>query len=269
MNQHQDYDKIIKENIEKISESILHKICGITLEFTENISATIPKTIERRADFLKIGINKATQKKEIFHIEFQTNVHPHMEKRELLYYALLNDKYELPIRQFVIYLGENNWTTPNQIQHPNLTFSYEVICLNKLDYQIFIQSNKPEEIILAILADFKKENKENVIRSIILKLKDKSKNIQNLQKIIFQLEILSNLRNLQSEIVKQISAMPITFDIKKDLRYRQGKEEAEEKLITDVIRNAHKNGTPIESISKILDLPIKEIKNRMKKMGLE
>jgi predicted transposase/invertase (TIGR01784 family) len=301
MNQHQDYDKIIKENIEKISESILHKICGITLESMENISATMPKTIERRADFLKIGINKATQKREIFHIEFQTNVHPQMEKRELLYYALLNDKYELPIHQFVIYLGENNWTTPTQIQHPNLTFSYEVICLNKLDYQIFMQSDKPEEIILAILADFKKENKEIVIRSIIQKLKDKSKNIQKLQKIIFQLEILSNLRNLQSEIVKQINAMPITFDIKKDLRYQQGEEDGIEKgidlgiekgidlgiekgiekgidlgiekgrerIINAVIRNAHINGTSIESIAKILDLPINEIKKRMKQMGLE
>ncbi len=280
MNQHQDYDKIIKENIEKISESILHKICGITLEFTENISATIPKTIERRADFLKIGINKATQKKEIFHIEFQTNVHPHMEKRELLYYALLNDKYELPIHQFVIYLGEYNWTTPTHIQHPKLTFSYEVIVLNKLDYQIFIQSEKPEEIILAILADFKKENKENVVRSIIQKVKDKSKNAQKLQKVIFQLEILSNLRNLQSEIIKQISAMPITFDIKKDLRYQQGIEQGiekgiekgvdlgREKLISEVIHNAHKSGTSIETIAKILDLPVKEIKSRMKKMGL-
>jgi predicted transposase YdaD len=78
---------------------------------------------------------------------------------------------------------------------------------------------------------------------------------------------------LQSEIVKQINAMPITFDIKKDLRYQQGEEKGidlgREGIINAVIRNAHINGTSIESIAKILDLPINEIKKRMKQMGLE
>jgi predicted transposase/invertase (TIGR01784 family) len=98
---------------------------------------------------------------------------------------------------------------------------------------------------------------------------------------------------LQSEIVKQISAMPITFDIKKDLRYQQGEEDGIEKgidlgiekgidlgiekgidlgrerIINAVIRNAHINGASVESIAKILDLPVNEIKKRMKQMGLE
>jgi ankyrin repeat protein len=39
-----------------------------------------------------------------------------------------------------------------------------------------------------------------------------------------QLEILSNLRNLQAEIIKQFSTMSIHFDIKKDLRFQQGVE---------------------------------------------
>ncbi len=39
------------------------------------------------------------------------------------------------------------------------------------------------------------------------------------------MEILSNLRNLQSEIIKQFSVMSIHFDIKKDLRYIQGIEQ--------------------------------------------
>jgi predicted transposase/invertase (TIGR01784 family) len=99
-----------------------------------------------------------------------------------------------------------------------------------------------------------------------------------------QLEILSNLRNLQTQIVKQISAMPITFDIKKDLRYQQGKEEGIEEgiekgiekgiqkgrdeEINDVIRNARKNGISINLIADILNISVNEVTLRMKKMRL-
>ncbi len=285
MNQHQDYDKIFKENIEKIGISILNKICGITVENIENITATLPKTIERRADFIKIGVEKLTNEKTIYHIEFQSNVHLKMGKRKLLYYALLHDKYELPIRQFVIYLGEGNWTAPTVIKHSHLEFRYEVICINSIDYQLFIQSDKPEEIILAILADFKKEDKSTVIKNIIESLHNKTKNTQKFQKFILQLEILSNLRNLQTQIVKQISAMPITFDIKKDIRYQQGIEEGieqgieegkekgieigVEKHVNQSIKQAHKKSISAEQIAYFLDLPLKEVLKRMKEMDLK
>jgi len=39
------------------------------------------------------------------------------------------------------------------------------------------------------------------------------------------LEILSNIRNFQPETIKQLSAMPIMYDLKTDMRYQQGHEE--------------------------------------------
>ena len=99
------------------------------------------------------------------------------------------------------------------------------------------------------------------------------------------MEILSNLRNLQTQIVKQISAMPITFDIKKDIRYQQGIEEGieqgieegkekgieigVEKHVNQSIKQAHKKGISAEQIAYFLDLPLKEVLKRMKEMDLK
>ena len=55
--------------------------------------------------------------------------------------------------------------------------------------------------------------------------KQKTKNKKKLQKFIFQLEILANLRNLQPEIINNISNMSIHYDITTDLRYQQGIEQ--------------------------------------------
>lgn len=280
MKQHQNYDKIFKENLEKMSILILSKIGHISLSNLENIVTHLPKTIERQADFLKIGTDILTQERKVFHVEFQTAIHPKMDKRELLYYALLYDKYELPIKQFVIYLGEGEWKTPIEIKHDSLTFKYEVICLNAIDYQLFINSEIPEEIILSILADFKKEDISTIIRTIIQRLQLKSESIGDFHKYITQLEILSNLRNLQPEIVKNLTTMPITFDITKDLRYQQGVEKGIEKgkeegiqlgadkHTNQVIKTAFKKGMSAELIADILNISVQEVIERINSMGL-
>ena len=52
----------------------------------------------------------------------------------------------LPIKQFVIYLGEGNWTALTHIKSEQLHFTYNVICLNTIDYEVFLAGEKPEEI---------------------------------------------------------------------------------------------------------------------------
>ena len=155
MNQHQDYDKIIKETIEKLGTPILQKLLGIDASSIENISSAVPRTIERRADFLKSGIDAVDFVRKLFHLEFQSEVHKKMLERLLVYYALFYEKYEMPVKQYVIYLGAGKWTAETAVDLSNLRFSYEVIAINAIDYELFVNSDQPEEIILSILANFK------------------------------------------------------------------------------------------------------------------
>jgi hypothetical protein len=267
MNQHQDYDKILKENIEKVGKSILSKICKIEVDILEDVSTTIPRTIERRVDFLKMGTDKKTGERFLSHLEFQAESHAKMDKRLLVYYALFYEVHDVIIKQYVIYLGTGNWTAPMQINHPNLQFRYEVICLNTIDYEVFIHSENPEEIILTILADFKGQNKAQVIQQIIKCLKDKTKNKRRLQKYIMQLEILSNLRNLQTEIIKQLSTMSIAYDVRTDLRYLQGKEEGEESKNRKIIISLLENGLlSVKDIAEIAEVSLEFVLNIQKGM---
>ena len=43
------------------------------------------------------------------------------------------------------------------------------------------------------------------------------------------MEILSNLRNLQRQTKKELEKMPIVYDLRKDIRFKEGLEEGEEK----------------------------------------
>lgn len=67
------------------------------------------------------------------------------------------------------------------------------------------------------------------MQRILVKLKELSADERRLKRYVKQLEILANLRNLQQEAIKQTEAMALTYDIKKDIRYQQGREEGEAK----------------------------------------
>ncbi|WP_420264420.1 hypothetical protein [Candidatus Magnetominusculus dajiuhuensis] len=41
---------------------------------------------------------------------------------------------------------------------------------------------------------------------------------------IRQVEVLSQLRNLQDEVCKEAEAMALVYDLEKDVRFRQGRE---------------------------------------------
>lgn len=76
-----------------------------------------------------------------------------------------------------------------------------------------------------------------------------------------QLEILSNLRNLQTEIIKQLSTMSIAYDVRTDLRYLQGKEEeGEEAKNRKTIINLLENGLlSVKDIAKIAEVSLEYV----------
>ena len=101
-----DYDRIIKENIEAIFLPILGKFLGLSIKSTFEIKDKIQSTIEREPDFLKRIIDQ-DDKEFILHVEFQTADDLEMVYRMAEYDALLQRKYQIPVKPFVIYLGSS------------------------------------------------------------------------------------------------------------------------------------------------------------------
>ena len=279
--QHQDFDKVLKKTFNRVYESLIHSLLGLDLSNTVKIQTTFSRTKEKRPDFA-VKVKKQGVKDEIVHVEFQTRNDADMHKRELGYYHDFYWAFDLEVIQYVIYLGSGVPTMKTEINHRNLKHSYTIICMNEQDANQFLNSESPHEIILAVLCKFEKRDAAKIIKEILEKLNQKSKNERELFEYTTDLEILSGLRNLQSITKKQVDKMPIIYDLKKDLRYIEGKQEGklegkqegelegkQEKARTAIIRILKDNTLKlsVQKMALILDVSqefVKKIQEELK-----
>ena len=74
MSKNQDYDKIIRESVERVIPTIIEKLCGLHPSKLLDLPTSFQRTRERRPDFLKKALEP--QGAYIIQIEFQsTNDH--------------------------------------------------------------------------------------------------------------------------------------------------------------------------------------------------
>jgi hypothetical protein len=104
-----------------------------------------------------------------------------------------------------------------------------VINLRDIPKELFLTSNIPEEVILAVLCDFGSDPPEKVIRIILNNILKIVGRVPRLQKYQRQLHVLSRLRKLHPVSLKEIKAMPIQYDIETDELYLAGIEKGIEK----------------------------------------
>lgn len=107
-----DYDKILKENIAALFLPLSGKYLNIFITKTEELKDKLQTTIEKEPDFIRI-VETDTNQRFILHLEFQSADEEGMIYRMQEYYGILRKKYLLPVKQFVIYLGQK----PSLMQH--------------------------------------------------------------------------------------------------------------------------------------------------------
>jgi hypothetical protein len=220
-----DYDRIFKEEYLPL---IAKKFAGLdyanTVELKDKIQIT--PTMEREADDFRFVLG---ENGEIIH-GFQIELHvadEDLRPRTQLHHAMFYFKHIIPLRQVIIYVGSKKKPTKltqNELKLMNGNyFSFEVYLLNKVPVDEFLKSNQPAEVLLAVLADFGKEQKEVVVRKILQKLLNLTGNTLEFEKYKRQLHVLSKLRKLQPIIQKELEDMPKQlFSIKDDLYYQKG-----------------------------------------------
>jgi hypothetical protein len=99
-----DYDKIFKENIAAIFLPLTEKYLGIRITRSEELKDKLQTTIEKEPDFIRLVENDRNER-FILQLEFQSVDEDGMIYRMQEYYSLLRRKYQLPVKQFVMYLG--------------------------------------------------------------------------------------------------------------------------------------------------------------------
>ena len=272
------FDKILKENIAAIFPNLSKKLLGIEIVHSEELKDKLQKTTEREADFLR-KIKTSNGDEFIVHLEFQTTDDKEMLYRMRVYHALITQKYRLPVRQFVIYLGEKAPQMRNQFTLEEMFMGFELINMQLINYQQLLQSNVPEEVVLAVLGDFDLDNQEIVLQRILERLDKLSNSPNALNKYIYHLLTFARLRNLTDITEKQLEHMGITYDIEKDAFFKKGEirgiekgikkgiEKGEIKKATKVVINLFKaNKLSLEEIAQVAELSIEEVKRIIEKL---
>ncbi len=233
------YDKIFKENIEPIFIPLIKRELGIDIKSFQIVKEKYQRTIERETDFL-YQVHTESNETFLLHIEFQTKLGKKMLYRIAEYHGIVSNRYQMPIKHIVIYLGKPKTRAKTYLKDNEIFTGYDLIALNLLDTNELLSSQIPEEVLVAILSNFNEEDTERILKTIVYQLKKISDGPNDLKKYLNQLILFSRLRNLEVETTKIITSMPIHYDIKKDGLYNLGLKEGREEGREEAEKRAKK-----------------------------
>lgn len=257
-----DYDKIFKENIASLLLPLTEKYLGIKIRNSRELKDKLQTTIEKEPDFIRI-IKTDTEEEFILHIEFQTQDEEGMIYRMQEYYSLLRRKHKLPVRQFVIYLGKQPSRMETRLAPEEIFTGFSLRSMRDYSYESLLDSQIPEEIILAILSNFNKQQPSEVIRQILRRLQGIGGDEITLRKYIRQLSMLARLRNLTKEAQKQITEMGLTYNITEDYLYQEGQKTKERDI---VIKMLNDKTLSLEKIADLVGVSIEYVKQVAKEL---
>jgi hypothetical protein len=253
---------------------LIKNILHIQVTHAEELPDDIQHTKERKPDVLK-KITESSGSTFVLHIEFQAKNEPEMAFRMADYFIMLLRKYKLPVRQYVIYIGSDPPTMPDCIQSGPMKFAYQLITISGIDYRILLQSDHPEEKILAILANFGEDNPQLAISTIAKQVIDTSAGDFAGQRHLNQLRILSKLRNFDPKALRMLYDLQDLLSDERDILYRIGEvkgmekgeakatKKAQEKFVKKLLRKTDFTIAEIASLVEVSQYFVRKTKKSM------
>jgi hypothetical protein len=218
------FDKIFRENAESIFMPLVEEKLGIKIKTFIQMKEKRQTTLEREMDFF-YEVETEDGNKFILHLEFQTENEDDMLYRNGEYHGIALRKKKMEIKHVVVFLGEGKAKMPTRLPDNQIYKGFELINIHEFDSKTLLESQIPDVILLAILADYPKEQVEAVLRLLIRQLRLVCANPIELSKYFKQLIFLSRLRKIEELTTKIAEEMPITYDIETDALYKKGKEK--------------------------------------------
>jgi len=265
------YDKILRENIEAALPGLISNLLGIHAVHMEELPDDIQHTKERKPDVLKKVIDKNGET-FVLHVEFQVKDEFEMVFRMAEYYIMLFRQYRLRVRQYVIYIGAGRPVMTDHIRSEPMNFKYELIALSAVDYHLLLRSDNPEEKMLAILADFGSGDPRRIIENIVSQVIATSKGDFSRHRHLQQLRILAQLRNLASESLQIMDSIANYISEEKDILYRRGEQKGMEKgmekeretFVKNLLLNTDFTLAQIAGLTNVTEAFVKKVKKTLK-----
>lgn len=249
---------------------LIEHVLGINIVHSEEIPDDIQHTKERKPDLLK-KVTDSTGKVFILHIEYQVQNENAMVFRMAEYMVMLLRKYALPVEQYVLFMGPGKPRMQTAIDEDRLKYNYQMIALSEIDYKIFLESDKPEEKILAILANFERDGEDLALCNIVKGVQAGAKGDFAESRYLKQLRILAQIKKLDVKFAEVMESITKFFKEEKDPFFQKGEAigvakgevigeaRGDRKRAITVAIEMKKDGIPTEQIAKYTGLTTKEI----------
>jgi predicted transposase YdaD len=250
------FDPILKEIFSKAAGKIISLATGEKIEEElEDITGEIKLIKSLRLDLL------FRSKEKIFHIEIQAQQDKALPERMLIYSVAIKGKFGKFPTQIVLFVGKGN-TPPSVFRTEFTIHKFKVVDMKKIDPDEFIRSNKPEEVIVGILAG-KFKDKPQIIGKVKERIVEIVKNEKEIIKYIDSISFLAGLFDVKIEI----KPMSIEVDIRKTFLYKWGKEEGLKEGKQEGLREGLKKAILLDIEAKFGISKVRQIKKLLDKIN--
>jgi predicted transposase YdaD len=208
------FDPILKEIFSKAAGKLISIAIGEKIkEKLKDITTEIEFVKSLRPDLL------FRAREKIFHIEIQVQTDKNLPERMLIYSLAIKEKFGQKPVQIILFVGKGN-PPPSFFRDEFTIHKFIVLDMKKIDPDEFIKSDKPEEVIVGILAG-KFKDKPKIIERVKKRIVEIVKNEERIIKYIDSISFLAGLFDIEIKV----KPMPIQVDIRKTFLYKWGKEE--------------------------------------------
>jgi len=249
------FHPILKEIFSKAAGKLISIATGEKIkEKLEDITTEIEFVKSLRPDLL------FRAREKIFHIEIQVQTDKNLPERMLIYSLAIKEKFGQKPIQIILFVGKGN-PPPSTFRDEFTIHKFIVLDMKKIDPDEFLRSEKPEEVIVGILAG-KFKDKPKIIEKVKKRIVEIVKNEKEIAKYIDSISFLAGLFDVKIEV----KPMPIQVDIRKTFLYKWGKQEGLKEGILGIIQVKF-GSQKAKQIKNILD-KIDDI-NRLEKIKTE
>ena len=253
---------------------LIRKLLYIDAEAMEELPDDIQHTKERKPDVLKKIADKNGET-FVLHIEFQRTDEKEMAYRMAEYHIMLLRKYRLPVRQYVIYLGEEApHRMSDHIDSGKMHFSYQLIPLSAIDYRILLNADNPEEKILAVLGNFERKDLQQVVGTIVKDVVSTSESEFSTLRYMKQLQIFARLRTFKKEIITTMESLMslLMENTVEDFLYKVGHKKGEEaamkkgrsEFVKSLLLNTRFGVRKIASLANVSEDFVRDVKKSLR-----
>ena len=176
-------------------------------------------------------------------------------------------------KQLVVYVGEKDIEIKNSLSFNGNHFSYEIKNIKDIDCTLLIESDNINDNILSILCNIKDTQKLFFkLKSRLLNLDQKQKE-DYIRKMLYLLRLRPKLNDEFHRLREKELAMPFVIEKTKDPLYKEGLYDGEKRgvkigekrgKLEDAIIMVEKFKIDIKDVSRELEIPIEEIKKRLR-----